>query len=151
MKRSHRPVSPTRPALAVAGGLAVVAAGLLVWQVQAAATQESAAARNTLRHHELQILSDALAQYLSAHPDVAAALPATDTEICAGQGASCATAHLADLHYLIGATDLPSLPADPAGGLHAGGSGYTITRLPGGHWRVSAPWAEDGAQISVIR
>jgi len=132
-------------------GLAILA--LVAWQLQSPVVQVTggdATARNSVRQHELEILADAMVQYQAAHGGAGVSLPAADTEICLTTGPDCDAAHLVDLHYLIGTAGLNSLPADPSGGLTAGGSGYMISQA-GGQLRLSAPRAEGGVGIDVTR
>ncbi|HEY2003911.1 MAG TPA: hypothetical protein VGH44_02240 [Candidatus Saccharimonadia bacterium] len=108
--------------------------------------------RNTVRQNDLNTLAQALAQYKTDHTAFPVKLPATDTPICTSAGQDCTSKHYADLSFLITGGDyLTAIPVDPGQAVGLWASGYNISQLPDGTIRLTAPQAEAGATISVVR
>lgn len=106
-------------------------------------------ARNDERRERLELLANALAKYTTETGNVALAIPAQQAEICIVTGARCKAAGLVDLTAVTSKGYIPALPSDPVGGHERYSTGYGIGRDgAGGAIRLTAPRAEDGAEIS---
>ena len=112
----------------------------------------SAAARNAARVASLTALAQAFVDYRATRPNLPIKLSVTPLEICAGATPDCRSTGLVDLNFLLTASaSLSSLPTDPLGGPGRYGSGFTLSHDAAGRIVLSAPRAEAGATISVVK
>ena len=109
--------------------------------------------RNAIRQNDLNTLAAALAQYKTDHGSIPVSLPAQGTPICSSSGQNCSDKHYADLSFLYtGGNYIVAIPVDPGTATHGlWDSGYEISWSPSGSFRLSAPHAELGDTISVVR
>jgi len=119
----------------------------------AADTTSTPRSRNAIRQNDLNTLAQALTQYKADHNGtLPVKLPATDTPICSSTDADCTSKHYADLSFLFTGGDyLDAIPTEPGPAVGLWNSGFTISQLPNGTIRLTAPHAEAGATIAVVR
>ncbi len=90
--------------------------------------------------------------YTADHGKLPITLSSTSTEICSSRGANCETIKLVDLSFLVSqGAYVNNIPSDPVGGSGRWTTGFAISALPDGRIRLTAPRAEAGATISVIK
>lgn len=112
------------------------------------ATPSTPQSRNAARQRALDGLAMAIRQYTSSKPKAALVIPTTPTAVCAAVSSTCKSAKLVDLNALVSAGYISNIPNDPVGGTGHYITGYMIARS-GSKIVISAPRAEDGAQLSV--
>ncbi|MGD8373442.1 MAG: type II secretion system protein [Candidatus Woesebacteria bacterium] len=109
--------------------------------------------RNAQRQADVSTIISAIYQYsLDNDGNVPAGITTTATEICATGAASCTG--LVDLNVLTAnGVYLVSLPSDPQCNTvcATNGNGYRVVKDANGRITVSAPYAEQGRDISVSR
>ncbi len=114
-----------------------------------APTQQASvpASRDNQRKQDVTSVMSGLAQYsVDRNGAFPSPIPAEPQELCASKGVSCRG--LLDLGALV-PTYLPAIPRDPRAP-KGDGTGYYVSREPGGRVTVSAPLAETGL-VSITR
>ena len=114
----------------------------------AEAQTNTMAQRNDSRRANLRLMAVALTSYATTGKKYPVAIPNHQVGICTGVAAACKSAGLIDLTFLISTGDIASLPSDPVGGHDRYSSGYAIGRDGTGQILLSAPRAENGAEIT---
>ena len=111
--------------------------------------KQLAKSRNARRRVDLHTISMAVYQYTLDTGDFPPTLPANPTEICRENAPDCSG--LVDLSILLANQKyLIEVPIDPFSAT-TNSSGYSIYKNPNGRVLVSAPYAENGEVIVVIR
>lgn len=132
----------------IAGIVAVSSVGWMIARGNQAAvlgdSTNSPSSRNDQRKTNLASLQAALVSYRAAHNNtLPLTLPTLPTDICAGSSASCKTAKLVDLNFLVNSGSIEALPNDPVGGKGRFTTGYAISRDKTGNIYLTAPRAEN--------
>lgn len=109
--------------------------------------------RNATRSADVAQILNAVTQYTSeeghAVSDLGTIPACTATPACIGSGALCVDLATAGTPALVD-TYIVAIPEDPTTGSEAD-TGYTICQTAGGRIQISAPGAENGATITVMR
>ncbi len=133
--------------------LVIAAIGILAGIVIVAInpTKQLADARNAARKSAVNTVLNAVYQYAVDNDGaLPGSIPETATEICATGAGSCTG--LVNLSALTtNERYLTAIPEDPSGTCAANGACYEILQSANGRVTVSAPDAENGADISVTR
>ena len=144
---SARPAFTLIELLLVVGIIGILAAVVIV---AINPTKQLGDTRNAQRRSDVNTILNAVYQYSIDENVLPASIPVGVARgICLTGAASCVNG--VDLSVLtLSGKYLVSIPQDPSA-TSATGSEYTILQNAGGRVMVSAPLAEEGASISVIR
>lgn len=133
--------------LLVVAAIAILA-GIVILAINPG--KQLADTRNAQRNSDVNTILNAVYQYsIDNDGNLPATITNTPTEICRTGAASCAglidlSVLTADEKYIV------SIPTDPSGA-STNGAGYEIYQSANGRVTVVAPYAEQGAVISVTR
>lgn len=107
--------------------------------------------KNAQRRTDINTVLSAVYQYsIDNNGNLPSAITASSTEICKTGSTACTG--IVDLSVLTNDEKyLVAMPTDPSVDETAEGTGYTILKSTNGRITVSAPLAEQGAQISATR